>query len=233
MKTLLSILALFAVSALAQITINGSFTISGTVSSAPASSASYIIEENFEATGYDLGGWSETLNGGTIDEDYTGTVLQGSQSLRLLSGGSVTYNQKAFASSGDHFYFFFMLRYTTISDANSVFTLYRTGVDECKVQLTAGGAWQIYNGTIGTSAGATSSATTYFVWGEWQKGTGANGIARIWVSTTSTKPGSPTVEITNGDSANNVEGVSSQAWTGAEHIEDRILVDDVAIGDNP
>lgn len=50
------------------------------VASAPA--ATYLLNQNFEGTGYDNSeSWTETLDGGTVDEDYTTTVLAGSQSL--------------------------------------------------------------------------------------------------------------------------------------------------------
>lgn len=48
-----------------------------------------------------------------------------------------------------------------------------------------------HNGSATTTTASASSATTYYIWYEQTKGTGANGTTSIYLSTTTTKPGSP------------------------------------------
>src|SRR5262249_36053532 len=58
-----------------------------TVNSGPAADPpTFLFSEDFEGTGYENTGWNEF---GTPEPDYTGVVLNGTQSLRLSGGSSV------------------------------------------------------------------------------------------------------------------------------------------------
>ncbi len=88
----------------------------------------------------------------------------------------------------------------------------------------------------GAASGTTSSSfvtgTTYDVWIEWTKGTGANGTLKLFMSSTGIKPATPQANVTAGTG-----GAVSRFTLGPEKsgsvIFDRILVADGPIGSTP
>lgn len=201
---------------------------------------SYLINQTFEGTGYDNSEtWTESGTG-TIDEDYTTEVLDGAQSL-YMSGAD--YNSPTATSPSwtavSPTYFFFMFQINSGNLVNADFFEILNGTTIIARLMAgdfSGNNFNIYpyhGDTIGSSSAAIIG-TTYYVWVEYEKGTGANGHLHIRISTTSTKPGSDTMSITTGTSTLDTDKMNVRLHYAnpATGIFDRIRVSATALGDN-
>jgi hypothetical protein len=186
----------------------------------------YLLVEGFEGTGYENSGWAEF---GTPNEDYTATVLNGTQSLNC-NGAQFIYRNFAFSSS---FNIYLQARWLAWGSYNNVIYW-----DDASWGTAAGlyaldNQLEIAHGSaiaIGTTPIALN--TTYHIWVEWTKGTGANGTMKLYLSTTGTKPAQPDASITTGNGAAVQRIYFGPTGAGPNAIFDRFLVDDVPIG-NP
>ena len=206
----------------------------------------YLINQNFEGTGYDNGEtWTETLSSGTIDEDYTGTVLAGSQSLRMLTTGFTQKNDSPSFSGGQVRYAYFMLRPVAIPAGGFETYLFRWQTSASgRGSLTLNNAGTLtFSGNVSgsiTTVGTMTAGTTYHVWVSIDT-TASPETVTVGFSTTGTRPtsgnnyASGTVEITDGASIDTIGLANGGGGSGPtpEMIFDKVLVDDVQIGDNP
>ena len=86
-------------------------------------------------------------------------------------------------------------------------------------------------GDTATCTYGFSINTTYFIWYDYTAGTGSNGAAHVYVSTSTTKPGSPCASITAGHSTLSVSKLFyAEGGYGATFILDQILNRTSAIG---
>jgi hypothetical protein len=197
-------------------------------------SPTYLINQNFEGTGYDNGeSWTE---GGTWDEDYTTTVLTGSQSLFQdgLGGGSNT--SPDFAPSS-HFTLYLQFRLNTAVN-NSELLVVRSGAnaDLANLVYRAGGTLRSSCGGVNfETSDAISTGQKIHVWIEFTKGTGANGLGSIGWSTDGTRPasGNKFAQTTSGDATADAVRIRLEANIGQAIIIDRIMLTASTIGDNP
>lgn len=67
---------------------------------------SLLLKETFDAAGYDNAGWTEFLGGGTINEDYTGVILDGTQSLRIITNTTTTWVERTITGANFVFCYF-------------------------------------------------------------------------------------------------------------------------------
>ncbi len=239
MKTLLSFLCALCVSALGQ-TFNVATANVGSINGAGAPAGGYLVNQNFEGTGYDNSEtWTETAVGGSVvNEDFTDVVLAGSQSLRVYAAGQwdATGTKTSFAAQSEVWAFFeiqmvwestvWVLAHLQNSDSDMAYLYRKTAT---VMEIVCGGA-------TAEATFSTSSGIPYFCWLHYTKGTGANALLDVYLATTSTRPGSPTASITTGTSTNDVNMIrfnSHSTTTGTEFLLDRVLVDDAAIGNNP
>ena len=98
------------------------------------------------------------------------------------------------------------------------------------------GSVRAINGTstLDSAGGLVSPATTYCVWLHYTKGTGANGVTDVYVSNTSTIPGSPTISVTSGDASTDASKFRMFANSfGVVAVYDKVRVSTSAIGSNP
>ncbi len=204
--------------------VSDTFILTVTAAVAPT----YLFVENFDAAGYENTGWIES---GTPNEDYTTTVLSGTQSLNCSGAQSI---RRPF-NYGTSFNAYFQARWITYS-AYQPFVAWTDPSWSLVIEAycnNAGGPLTLcHGGTCATGTTPLNPATTYHFWVEWTQGTGANGTLKLFVSTTGTKPASPEINITTGNGA-----ATSQILFGPQSsgnvILDRLLVDDVPIGSNP
>jgi hypothetical protein len=197
----------------------------------------YLREQGFEGAGYDNGEtWTES--GATINEDYTGVVLDGSQTLRI-AWASTAPNTKTSFTSVDEVWVYFLLRPITIENANRIIasiTGSGTRVLELKV-VASTAALRVQWGSTATTVGTLSAATTYHVWVHYKKGTGANSIIDVGFSTDGTRPtsGNNFAQSTSNSSTIQVNELILGEGTSyiQEYLYDKVRVDDVQIGDNP
>ena len=213
------------------------------VSSAP----SYLINQNFEGTGYDNSEtWTEA-GSGTIDEDYSssGLGMQGSQCLRLaLTAQTGRATSPSFTGQTD-VWAYALLRIVSLPSSGTInlLTLYNGTTSLGRITIASTGALAIRNGSTGGTTFGTnpSTGTTYHVWLRYTAGSGANGYSLGAYSTDGTRPtsGGTFAEHTNGNATLaatdiNVGSIKSGAGnTTVEFIVDRVLVSTSEIGDNP
>lgn len=211
-----------------------------------AAPPTYLLNQNFEGTGYDNSEtWTETLNDGTIDEDYTTTVLHGSQSLFINDTVSPYPNTVSSSwSSATVTYGYFMLRLD--ARPGSLFTLFigRLGANtRFVIDVLATGAIRAYgnvggSGTAAIPVSVLSGSTTYHIW--WSiDATSSPETVTIAFSTDGVRPTSGNNYASSvSDMSSNIDRLffTTLFLTGSsttETIIDRVLVDDVQIGDNP
>lgn len=190
----------------------------------PASS--YLLQENFEGTGYELS-WTETS---TPDEDYTTTVLAGSQSW--FADATTKYAHANFTAQDDC-WAYALYRFNGTPGANSIVFSLRNSSDAelCSFRHRSANTPQAGPGSP-TAGSALSSGTTYHVWLHYIKGTGANATTELYISTTGTRPGSPTSVATNSTGTTQASRIRISGHSGGA-IFDKIRVSATAIGDNP
>jgi hypothetical protein len=228
-----AIVSLFAASILP-------FNTSINAPAAGGGGASYLVDQDFEGAGYDNSEtWTEGGTG-TLDEDYTGTVLDGAQSFRQAT---VTQNGTVYVSfaAQDEVWVYFLLRPVSVPGNTTIVTV-QSGATEVAniIQLNSGLLrFQIPSPlTTVTTVGALSVGTTYHVWANYSKNT-AGGKLSIGFSTDGTRP----------TSGNNYAATTGHARTAQisrfyigdpvsgnvtrENIFDKIRIDDAQIGDNP
>ena len=252
---LLILMLLGAVNAQAQV------SVSATVAPGIASSqlaivphnhpSSLLLFETFEGTGYSTAGWGEVIGGGGIvNEDYTSTVLDGSQSL-FIDGPTddSSYTTNSFTAQST-VYSYFQFRITDMpDDEDSFLSIFRfrdsDGATVCKMQIDSTAFPRITTGGQASSTLASISAdTTYHCWLYWAKNDGGNSKATMAISTTKVQPtsGDYYVTVTTGTAVGND---ASQVFLGYANdtvddagpemsiIYDYVMIDDVAVPNYP
>lgn len=174
------------------------------------SGSSFLLEEGFEGTGYE-NTWTESATG-TVDEDHTGTVIVGSQSLQVNLAAQTGSTYAAFTAQGSLFCKF---RYNVASTSgNPTIATIRNGTTILGSLILVG-----VNRTMRTTAAGGSNAsssatiptgTNIYIWFEYVKGTGANAICRAGWATTDSKPaltstGTQTCLSSNGTSTSDAD----------------------------
>lgn len=212
--------------------------------------ASALIFENFEGTGYATAGWGEAIGGGgTVNEDYTATVLDPVQSL-YIDGPTdeVSYATNGFTAQSEVFAHF-SFRITSMPATEDAFlSIFRfrdvDGNTVAKMQISDSAFPRITTGAAASPALASISVnTTYYCWLSWNKDNGANSVMTMAISTTKVQPtmGDWFVTATGTQVANDAQQVflgyanDTVDDSGPEMsiIYDYVLVDDVAIQDYP
>lgn len=203
--------------------------------------ASYDLRETFETTGgtgYDLG-WTEVGDTAIIDPNSVSPALRDVQSVRFGSSVSFDYIHLAIAAVDTNYIHFRMQPHFAAVSQEVRMGFARIGMgDDFKINFVndSGLKLIVTHGTTASASGTTtlSQNTTYYVWGQWIKGTGADGVARVWLSTTPIKPGAVECEVTNGNGTTQPTAVIFLKGGADEISFDDVIVDnDEAIGSNP
>lgn len=202
-----------------------------------------LFLETYEGTGYSNAGWSESVNGGTVDEDYTTTVLDGSQSLYCQGDAAVglNYTYKTFTAGGNR-WAFFLHRPTDINGTHKIFSWNSSiSAEQGSLQVNSSGTITVLAGAAtATTTDAMSENTTYWIWTEYNKNNGANRICNVGFSTDGTRPtsGNKYAQASTTTSATDVAEAAVGIFGGDFStpyggIWDYVIVDDAQIGDNP
>lgn len=209
-----------------------------------------LLFETFDAaSGYDLSGWGEVLNGGTVDENYTSTVLSGTQSL-FIDGApdDPTYTTNGFAANG-HVWIYFQCRVISADVPPPEMSLVRLldggGATLMKVTYDAGDFpnMRIYGPSMALGYSPNGSITpgvTYHFWVEFNKNNGANAFVSLAFSTSPIRPtsGDNYVQGTEATSPTDVSVVmfgspTDENGSNGSRIYDYLLIDDEQIGNYP
>lgn len=216
--------------------------VSGAVTNNSTQGTAYLVNQRFEGANYDNGeSWTET-GIGVVDEDYTGVVLDGTQSLRLSGTGEDAASKITFSATSEIWgYMMFrtqgsntvsnILRILAAADT-PVASVYNDGTGKLVAYDDVGAS-----GTAGT-VDAMSPDTTYHLMWRYKKGTGSDSVIEVEFSTTPTFTGSGNkfTSKTNGQAVSDAVGIELGNRTAAftyDLVFDKVIVDDVAIGNNP
>ena len=204
--------------------------------------ASPLFLEKFDTgVGYDLSGWTENLNAGIINEDYVGIILDGTQSLRLVTAGGTTWFQRGVTAT-NHIWMFFNIQFTTLSIGEKSIIEFQTAVSAVLgkvVASTAGLKAYANGGTSGVTLDVVTTGVKYWVWVEFDN-SGASTLCNVGFSTNGVRPTSGNKYKASSGPLNATAceivavGVAgSDFGTDVEFIYDYVLADDAQIGDNP
>jgi hypothetical protein len=209
-----------------------------TPTATPTATPGYLVNQNFEGTGYD-NGETWTTNGQTVDPDYTGLVLLGSQSLEVswhLANWSEVHTTYAGQTdvwafcmfqvpSGDRPSAGVADQSFAISNSSGTILAAMTFNNAGTIALNANGA------DSSASATASNDSTTWRVWLHYVSG----GTCELFMSTTTTRPssdGSGNVYLTKTGAADTATRISCQNGNGG-FVFDHVLVSVSSIGSNP
>ena len=205
--------------------------------------AGTVVCQNFETptTGYDNGETWEAHNAAYVssaDPIYSSSPLRGNQSLRIVAGESAPIGGRriSFDAMSECYVAFRMRIDSNSTDNVNILEFHDADGNRIANVAWVSGLMRIY-GDHGAQAGSSttnlSTATMYYVWAEYIKGTGSNGVLRIYGSTSRTKPGTPLVNITAGTATADCSRVVVGGGKSIDIIFDQIMIRDEAMGDMP
>lgn len=191
----------------------------------------YLVEEDCEGTGTPAG-WTNT---GTVNWDDASAPLEGSQSLSISANYS--YSTISFATIAGKADSYIVVNVSSLPASSVVLVYLLDGSSNIIgfVRLLSSGAVRIFHGTANvTTASVVSAGVTAYIWYDFTPGTGANGVANVYVSANTTK-GSADGTVSTGTSTAGVAKmrVGKDDASGFTHTFDHIRLDDETIGDNP
>jgi hypothetical protein len=199
-----------------------------------AAGPSYLLSEDWEGTGTPSG-WTHST--GDILPDYTTTILDGAQSLYVPTPRAA--DSPSFAAQSE-LWLYCMFRFVNAPTSSNRYLLglYNSGGSAVGLVAVASSSLTpaVRHGTLTGSSGSDLALnTTYHLWFHWKKGTGSNGEAEAYISTTATRPGSPQVTINNGDAITDAVSVRLGMLTAGSgnKIFDKLRVSASEIGSNP
>lgn len=207
-----------------------SITSGAITNNSTQTASAFLINQNFEGTGYDNSEtWAEA---GTPDENYTATILRGSQSFYAASGANNSVFTLPVGEGELWAHVTYRITGTFTTDSVQILQFQ----DSSDAQLALVGVqdtgynprfWQ--TGGSGTSLGViATTGNTYHLWVHVVKG--ATSTVEVWHGTTTTRPASTGDNYATATGTWNVDvakirigqGVSS----GAGVIIDQVIVDD-------
>lgn len=200
------------------------------------------VTENFETptTGYE-NSWTTVTGTPNPVQSTSGLSLEGSQCLSVPSESAACQLYTAFSAS-DKAYAFFELRFSTLPGGGDTTQFGFGNGTDIMIAASQGGVGEFKLYSAGEDAFASGSAanatgTTYYIWLEYEKGTGANGVFRLYRSTDTTKPGSPDAAITTSNDTIQVSRFYlGNDWSGNAgnfYIDKLRISRTTAFGSNP
>lgn len=240
LHAVLQITGLTNESAALKVQVLEQWVTNGVVSSGGGGGISYLVNQNFEGTGYDNSEtWTESSPGPNPDYTTSPAPLHGSQSLRFFDTTHNVSTYTTFTANGD-IYGHLMVRWTALPSSSIQFVRIGdgSGTQQGFLRISAAGGITVGNGSSEDGpTDAMSSGTTYHVWFRYNKGTGANGNAYVAFSTDATEPTSGTKykSISNGTSTADAARLTLQhdADSTFDAVMDQVMVGTSDIGTPP
>lgn len=195
--------------------------------------SSGILNLEFEP-GETYAGWSTAGSTAPIT-DSTVNVLRGTRSLRMTDTGTDSLFTSPSFSDQSTIHAAFMVSAT---DSNTVSTAavfrFLNGSTVISSLNILNGEMKFTHGSQVSPGVAMSNNTTYYVWLDYTAGTGTNGVGTWYVSSTGTKPGSPSHTFANGTGTLPINGISflgRHSTNPNSYDFDHVLVSSDVIGD--
>lgn len=208
----------------------------------------YLLEQDFEGAGYDRGQvWNENASG-TMDEDYTGIILDGSQSLLIdLTANIVDSVSPVFlmpGGGGDIWYIYFQMQVVTFPTSSDYRIINLTNICDLSISSTSNLVVKPWVGTGVATVGMLSAGVKYHVWIQGSGNgveTGSAGTARVGFSTNGTRPTSGDNYAIDTDVTAAAPAATGQIILGTRQsvpanykvVLDKLRVGNQLIGDNP
>lgn len=192
-----------------------------------ASGVTYLLEETFDAAGYDVAGWTES-NTSEIKEDYATAPapLSGVQSLYFDVTATRSLDSPAWTGADTVWIsFLFHDDEAALPGAPRLFCALKDsvgGTTVASVTLETDGDLTVACGSATSrSSESITRNTTYRIWLTYTKGTGANGLAAVYWSTPSTDPkGTAKASVSSGTSTAQAASVRFAGYTDLEwHLD--------------
>ena len=207
---------------------------------ADSSCTGFLVCQNFEGTGYDNGEtWAETIGtNGIANEDYTTTILRGSQSLLIYGGnaGQNSYTTYTLSADQSTLYIHALYRVDSLAAAASIIKADNSAaanIFTISNTITTGTVSVWCGGTGKTTVSGMSEGTTYHIWGKYVKGTGANAFCSVEFTAANiyspTGTGDAYMEKTTGSSATDIHNIKLYSTAAINHIFDQVLTSASAI----
>lgn len=200
----------------------------------------YLVNQNFEGTGYDNGEtWTESGTG-IVNEDYTGVVLEGAQSLRISMASQNCKTITEFAAQ-DEVWVYFLLHPVALRPSDNTYVMWMN-TNQSLANLVVDGTGQLVaNSDHSTNTISTvTNGGTYHVWYHYKKGSGGDAVFGVAFSIDGTRPtsGNNFAEYTTSARTSQVTALELGDFpTGNnatyELIFDKVRVSASQIGDNP
>jgi hypothetical protein len=221
--------------------------LGGGVTAATAADPADLLWENFDGTTACGDGVHTNCNGtwtkvGTytqFDFNYATSPapLEGTYSFYIAPESDTELGWTRSFTDHDAVHFFFIFNDVTRRLADHYFKILASDDTVLMSVSNVSPELAIYCGTVSAYTSEIVQGTTYYVWGDYTKGTGeapvSNAICHLYVSSDATKPAA-THTITNGNAdkqAGKVFLCSKKG--GAVTVSDKIRVNTTSIGSNP
>lgn len=180
-------------------------------------------------------GWSSS---GAVNWGSTTNPLAG------LRSGVINPSNTRFTWTNDDgpigsVYFYFVVRIDSAPTSGTHYMLLvrdALAASVCSLRLGSGMSMALTHGTtVASGSYPITLGGIYHIWVEWIKGTGANGVARLYISTTATKPGSATLSTAIGNATTDMTYIdfSSGSSGSGNKTFDNIDIRSVPIPSNP
>jgi hypothetical protein len=196
--------------------------------------AAEVVSELCEGTGTPSG-WTETSGGGTIDWDEASVVGEGSQSLEIVSAGTLDNVHDDFTGISTA-YVHFMWRYASLTSTTYAASLRATTSLRLGLSVLTNGDLIVEHGSAtATTVDLVPADTWVHIWLKYVQGTGTDGVAELAWSLDTTRPtsGDKFISLSNGTATTTVDrlriGVSANETQTVYY--DQMIVDDSAYPD--
>lgn len=232
MRALVMLVWMLAASALGQLPgIPGILDPAGLPEQPSSGSVTYLLNETFDSTGYDVAGWAEASTS-EIKEDYTTSPspLSGTQSLYFDVTATRALDSPAFAGQDTVWVsFLFHDDEASLPGGTRAFLAIKDsvgGTTVASLTFETDGDITVACGTANNrSTDSLARNTTYRIWVSYTKGTGANGQTAVYWSTTLAGPkGAAKAAVTTGTSTAQAVSVRFVGYTDLEwHLDDVLI----------
>ena len=196
----------------------------------------YLICQGFETatTGYDNSeSWAETGETITPNDTASPSPLVGAQSLRLNDTGTDPSSCITFSAT-DPVYGYLQVNIDTKSgDPSDVFKVLASGDTQIFSFYTNAVYFIVYDNQNRASTVAASGDTLYHVWWDYDSGASNDGKINIFISTTSTKPATADIIVTDSPTQGSAVKFCLGTQNGQNMVVDKVRIKTSTIGSNP
>lgn len=218
------------------VSMTGNQSVFGASGGGGEAAPSYLISEDFEATGNP--GW--TTNGTAVfDFDETAAAIEGTQSFELDATSALGSAYTNFTASTEVWGFFKLKLAALPGGTRYIFRFYNTSTEVFSVAVTSGGQLRVYvpTGPYGQTVSTVTAGEVYNVWVHYKAGSGADAYGSVAFSSTTTEPADGSNDFAKyetGAAMLQANRLSAYCEAGVHPYYDHVRVrNDATCGNNP